>query len=43
MFQPPFRQYAEEAWIAEKYPEWSDESKVDYSWEGLVFPKAPGL
>ncbi|KAJ7301527.1 hypothetical protein DFH08DRAFT_827483 [Mycena albidolilacea] len=34
----PFRQYAEESWIAEAYPNWKDESHVDYSWDGLSFP-----
>lgn len=38
MDRPPFRQYAEEAWIESEYPGW-DQSKVDYSWEGLVFPR----
>ncbi|KAJ7764956.1 hypothetical protein DFH07DRAFT_955782 [Mycena maculata] len=39
MTRPPFRHYGEEAWIASEYPEWQDESQVDYSWTGLTFPK----
>jgi hypothetical protein len=39
MFQEPFRQYSEEAWIAEMYPNWKDASVVDYSWAGLLFPQ----
>ncbi|KAJ7675297.1 hypothetical protein B0H17DRAFT_1207805 [Mycena rosella] len=39
----PFRQYAEEEAIADAYPEWNDESSVQYSWAGLVFPKAPRI
>ncbi|KAJ7437300.1 hypothetical protein B0H11DRAFT_2255526 [Mycena galericulata] len=35
----PFRQYAEEKYIAAAYPDWEDVSRVEYSWEGLVFPK----
>ncbi|KAJ7439260.1 hypothetical protein B0H11DRAFT_2205836 [Mycena galericulata] len=41
MHRAPFRHYGEEASIADAYPEWRDESRVDYSWEGLVFPKPP--
>ncbi|KAJ7103990.1 hypothetical protein B0H15DRAFT_942025 [Mycena belliarum] len=39
MDRAPFRQYAEEAAIAFDYPEWEDRSVVDYSFDGLVFPK----
>lgn len=35
----PFRQYAEEAFLAAEYPEWKDESSVEYKWDGLVFPR----
>ncbi|KAJ6525814.1 hypothetical protein DFH09DRAFT_1328834 [Mycena vulgaris] len=41
MFRPPLRQYAEEAGIACAYPDWKDLSVVNYSWEGLLFPKHP--
>ncbi|KAJ7440833.1 hypothetical protein B0H11DRAFT_2252652 [Mycena galericulata] len=35
----PFRHYGEEASIANDYPEWDDQSKVAYNWDGLVFPR----
>ncbi|KAJ7126215.1 hypothetical protein C8R44DRAFT_734102 [Mycena epipterygia] len=38
----PFRQYAEEAAIAAGYPEWKDDSDVDYDFYGIIFPKAAG-
>ncbi|KAK6991950.1 hypothetical protein R3P38DRAFT_3213594 [Favolaschia claudopus] len=41
MYRAPFRQYAEEAALACDYPEWKDDSVVEYSWSGLVFPKEP--
>jgi hypothetical protein len=41
MFQEPFCQYTEEAGIADMYPNWKDNSQVDYSWEGLLFPQPP--
>ncbi|KAJ7784907.1 hypothetical protein DFH07DRAFT_763520 [Mycena maculata] len=41
MRSAPFRQYAEEAGIAVAYPEWKkeDKSTVEYSWDGLHFPR----
>ncbi|KAJ7500584.1 hypothetical protein B0H11DRAFT_2225574 [Mycena galericulata] len=39
MNRAPHRNYEEEAGIALDYPDWVDESVVDYSWEGLCFPK----
>ncbi|KAJ6513593.1 hypothetical protein C8R47DRAFT_1206910 [Mycena vitilis] len=39
MYLPPFRNYAEEAALALAYPQWQDSSEVDYSFEGLIFPK----
>ncbi|KAJ6453453.1 hypothetical protein DFH09DRAFT_1117329, partial [Mycena vulgaris] len=36
---PPFRNYDLEAGIAHDFPDWRDLSQVDYSWEGLVFPR----
>ncbi|KAJ7454343.1 hypothetical protein B0H11DRAFT_2244998 [Mycena galericulata] len=41
MHRAPFRHYGEEAYIADAYPEWKDGSEVNYSFEGLVFPKRP--
>ncbi|KAJ7474591.1 hypothetical protein B0H11DRAFT_2235963 [Mycena galericulata] len=41
MHRAPFRQYAEEAGLADAYPEWNNKSVVDYSWDGMVFPKPP--
>jgi hypothetical protein len=41
MYRAPFRVFAEEAWIADAYPNWHDTSKVNYNWDGLVFPKKP--
>ncbi|KAJ7432960.1 hypothetical protein B0H11DRAFT_2259908 [Mycena galericulata] len=35
----PFRHYGEEASIANDYPDWDDQSKVAYNWDGLVFPR----
>ncbi|KAJ7172873.1 hypothetical protein C8R43DRAFT_1119706 [Mycena crocata] len=35
----PFRQWAEEASITYAYPQWNDPSHVDYSWDGLLFPR----
>ncbi|KAJ7429109.1 hypothetical protein B0H11DRAFT_2266965 [Mycena galericulata] len=39
MNMPPHRNYEEEAGIALDYPDWVDQSVVDYSWDGLRFPK----
>ncbi|KAJ7468417.1 hypothetical protein B0H11DRAFT_2238883 [Mycena galericulata] len=39
MPRAPFRQFAEEASIAAAYPNWRDESRVEYRWDGLVFPQ----
>ncbi|KAJ7434714.1 hypothetical protein FB451DRAFT_1418642 [Mycena latifolia] len=36
--EPPRRNLGEEASIAYDYPDWVDESKVPYSWDGIVFP-----
>lgn len=36
---PPFRNYDLEEGIAFDHPDWRDTSVVDYSWEGLSFPK----
>jgi hypothetical protein len=41
MYHAPFRVFAEEAWIADTYPNWSDNTVVDYNWDGLIFPKKP--
>ncbi|KAJ7483691.1 hypothetical protein B0H11DRAFT_1914574 [Mycena galericulata] len=39
MNDTPCRNYSEEAGIILDHPEWHDRSRVDYSWEGLRFPK----
>ncbi|KAJ7490094.1 hypothetical protein B0H11DRAFT_2229611 [Mycena galericulata] len=39
MNEAPCRNYSEEAGILLDHPEWHDRSRVDYSWEGLRFPK----
>ncbi|KAJ7509954.1 hypothetical protein B0H11DRAFT_2215788 [Mycena galericulata] len=39
MNRPPFRQFAEEVALEAAFPEWRDESRVEYDWDGLVFPK----
>jgi hypothetical protein len=36
----PFRHVGEEASLREQYPDWDDQSRVAYDWEGLVFPAA---
>ncbi|KAJ6468691.1 hypothetical protein C8R47DRAFT_1223269 [Mycena vitilis] len=41
MYRAPFRIFSEEAWISDAYPNWNDNSQVDYNWDGLVFPKRP--
>ncbi|KAJ6447424.1 hypothetical protein C8R47DRAFT_1231438 [Mycena vitilis] len=41
MYRAPFRIFSEEAWISEAYPNWNNNSQVDYNWHGLVFPKRP--
>ncbi|KAJ7149497.1 hypothetical protein C8R43DRAFT_1128489 [Mycena crocata] len=41
MYRAPFRNYAEEDFLAELYPEWKDCKLVAYNWDGLVFPKPP--
>ncbi|KAJ7785192.1 hypothetical protein DFH07DRAFT_948273 [Mycena maculata] len=41
MLTPPFRHRGEEKSILYDYPTWNDESRVSYSWAGLVFPR-PG-
>ena len=40
MYHAPFHQWAEEDGLAVAYPAWKDESVVNYSWNGLIFPKA---
>ncbi|KAJ7856718.1 hypothetical protein B0H14DRAFT_3448338 [Mycena olivaceomarginata] len=37
----PFRHYGEEKSITYDYPFWIDDSRVSYSFHGLVFPPAP--
>ncbi|KAJ7456843.1 hypothetical protein B0H11DRAFT_2243723 [Mycena galericulata] len=39
MNEAPCRNYSEEAGILLDHPDWHDRSRVDYSWEGLRFPK----
>ncbi|KAJ7808913.1 hypothetical protein B0H13DRAFT_1928233 [Mycena leptocephala] len=39
MHRPPFQHKGEEVSIRLDNPEWFDKSKVDYSWEGLRFPR----
>ncbi|KAJ7440407.1 hypothetical protein B0H11DRAFT_2253026 [Mycena galericulata] len=39
MNMAPHRNYEEEAGIASDFPDWVDDSEVDYSWNGLNFPK----
>ncbi|KAJ7484055.1 hypothetical protein B0H11DRAFT_2231789 [Mycena galericulata] len=41
MYIAPVRHYGEEDGIAADYPDWQDKSTVDYSWDGLVWPKRP--
>ncbi|KAJ7432252.1 hypothetical protein B0H11DRAFT_2260908 [Mycena galericulata] len=41
MRMPPFRHFGEEDSMAYDYPHWVDETRVDYSWDGLRFPKPP--
>ncbi|KAJ7315236.1 hypothetical protein DFH08DRAFT_972260 [Mycena albidolilacea] len=41
MHMAPFRHYGEEMGIAYDYPFWCDDSRVSYSFEGLVFPQPP--
>ncbi|KAJ7325479.1 hypothetical protein DFH08DRAFT_886696 [Mycena albidolilacea] len=41
MYHAPFRHWGEEASLASTYPDWNDESIVNYGWDGLIFPKAP--
>ncbi|KAJ7475545.1 hypothetical protein B0H11DRAFT_2235258 [Mycena galericulata] len=36
----PFRHYGEEQGIEHEYPDWQDDSRVFWSWDGLVFPRA---
>ncbi|KAJ7156558.1 hypothetical protein C8R43DRAFT_1125753 [Mycena crocata] len=40
MYQAPFRQYAEEDALEATYSDW-DSSRVEYNWDGLLFPKIP--
>jgi hypothetical protein len=37
----PFRHYGEENSIEYDYPFWKDNSRVSYSFHGLIFPPAP--
>ncbi|KAJ7222222.1 hypothetical protein GGX14DRAFT_558313 [Mycena pura] len=39
MYRAPTRATEIEADIAARYPAWKDESEVDYSWDGLRFPR----
>ncbi|KAJ7429983.1 hypothetical protein B0H11DRAFT_1931049 [Mycena galericulata] len=39
MNRAPHRNYEEEAGIAMDFPDWVDQSVVDYNWDGLNFPK----
>ncbi|KAJ7078693.1 hypothetical protein B0H15DRAFT_954374 [Mycena belliarum] len=41
MYEPPFRQYAEEDALTAAYPLWGDKSMVNYSWKGLKFAVDP--
>lgn len=41
MHSAPFRHYGEENGIRQDFPDWDDQSQVDYSFDGLVFPKPP--
>ncbi|KAJ7784193.1 hypothetical protein B0H16DRAFT_1446452 [Mycena metata] len=41
MYQPPFRQYAEEQSLAAEYPWWVAPAAGEYSWVGVVFPERP--
>ncbi|KAJ7429175.1 hypothetical protein B0H11DRAFT_2266722 [Mycena galericulata] len=43
MRNPPFRHFGEEDSLAYDYPDWVDNSCVDYSWDGLRFPKPPRM
>ncbi|KAJ7626013.1 hypothetical protein FB45DRAFT_1030330 [Roridomyces roridus] len=38
----PFRHYGEEDSMKHDHPDWQDHSSVDYSWDGLVFPRRRG-
>ncbi|KAJ7430100.1 hypothetical protein B0H11DRAFT_2264336 [Mycena galericulata] len=38
---PPFRNFDAEAAIVYDHPEWDDRSLVNFSWDGLKFPKMP--
>ncbi|KAJ7472812.1 hypothetical protein FB451DRAFT_1399011 [Mycena latifolia] len=38
MHREPVRQYAEEDYLEDQYPGW-DVSRVEYKWDGLMFPK----
>ncbi|KAJ7756765.1 hypothetical protein DFH07DRAFT_773001 [Mycena maculata] len=39
MLRAPFRHEAEEAFLKAEYPDWQDNSTVEYKWDGLCFPK----
>ncbi|KAJ7704195.1 hypothetical protein B0H16DRAFT_1482684 [Mycena metata] len=41
MYQPPFRQYAEEQSLAAEYPWWVAPAAGEYNWVDLVFPEPP--
>ncbi|KAJ7350496.1 hypothetical protein DFH08DRAFT_958163 [Mycena albidolilacea] len=41
MRMAPFRHYGEESSITWDYPFWTDDSRVSYSYEGLIFPRPP--
>ncbi|KAJ7741466.1 hypothetical protein DFH07DRAFT_965021 [Mycena maculata] len=39
MLRAPFQHEAEEAFLKAEYPDWQDNSTVEYKWDGLCFPK----
>jgi hypothetical protein len=41
IFKAPFRHYGEEKSIEYDYPFWVDDSRVSYTFSGLVFPPSP--
>jgi hypothetical protein len=41
MFMAPFRHYGEEKSIECDHPFWVDDSRVSYTFSGLVFPPSP--
>ncbi|KAJ7429266.1 hypothetical protein B0H11DRAFT_2266321 [Mycena galericulata] len=41
VFSAPYRHYGEERSLETDYPDWRDNSRVSYSWQGVVFPRRP--